>query len=671
MTSCLLQSKEFYCREWAFGKVLHCLENRATAKTCGVLVVGGPGCGKTALCCELVWPTSKVAKHRFLSKRLLAYHFCQAHDSATLSISNFLVSLTKQIINWSHDSSLGRKKLFTESLANDLLHNVKSEHDLDVAFSVHFLSALAEVDPPLKNLFILVDSIDESWSQSLNSSPEGATSTTIAELLGKHHHLFPPWLLLICTARKQNKLITHLFTGFKKISLDDLKKAHVVRDVQQYILNRLDQDERLKLQLSGESPETLNQLHIKCNGCFLYLEKVLNCVAEKFFTLKEVRDIPGTLNGLYTWFCQKLFWDCNFAEVRPVLNLLLASHRPLTEHQLQVLLEMDGEGFSRIMFQLSHLLLEGHDNTKIIFHHSFSEWLLDVKHCTNRFLCDSADGHARLAVNMSLNSCNLRASQVRELAVHLVYASESSHFSSFDKHQLSMWLLISGVDIENSLRDGLSDNFLANELLISCGAELPNEFAGRLQEQSRAYKSNACHSDQQKKDGIKWKQSMSQSQSSCKEEEKDDELSLPGKKALSDSHDLRVNKSRQEDAKDLKQSSFRETTLASAVRNGDASAVKSLLQSGVTDVNQIDADGWTLLRSAAWGGHRDVVDMLLRVGVDVDQSDKDGRTALRAAAWGGHEEIVLRLLSHQADVNKVGLGLPCYFRSTLAYLKWK
>ena len=68
--------------------------------------------------------------------------------------------------------------------------------------------------------------------------------------------------------------MTRLFAGFRKIALDDLRKAHVVRDVQQYILCRLDRDDKLRLHLSRETAEILNQLHIKCNGCFLYLEKV-------------------------------------------------------------------------------------------------------------------------------------------------------------------------------------------------------------------------------------------------------------------------------------------------------------------------------------------------------------------------------------------------------------
>uniref|UniRef100_A0A8C2FM32 Uncharacterized protein n=1 Tax=Cyprinus carpio TaxID=7962 RepID=A0A8C2FM32_CYPCA len=63
-------------------------------------------------------------------------------------------------------------------------------------------------------------------------------------------------------------------------------------------------------------------------------------------------------------------------------------------------------------------------------------------------------------------------------------------------------------------------------------------------------------------------------------------------------------------------------------------------------------EGWTALRSAAWGGHKESVRLLLEAGADIDGCDSDGRTALRAAAWGGHEEILLTLLDHGAQVDR-------------------
>lgn len=127
----LLQGKRFYCREWVFHKIQHCLQEKTnnlsgatgthskqqplapsggastpgsltagstkSSSSWGVLLVGGPGSGKTALCTELLWPTSAQGTHRGLNQQSLAFHFCRADDSDTLCVSGFIRSLVGQI----------------------------------------------------------------------------------------------------------------------------------------------------------------------------------------------------------------------------------------------------------------------------------------------------------------------------------------------------------------------------------------------------------------------------------------------------------------------------------------------------------------------------------------------------------------------------------------------
>lgn len=111
----LLQGKRFYCREWVFHKIQHCLQEKSNSPgiteapvggpssgagkggSWGVLLVGGPGSGKTALCTELLWPTSVSGVHRGLHQHCLAFHFCRAEDSDTLCVSGFIRALVSQI----------------------------------------------------------------------------------------------------------------------------------------------------------------------------------------------------------------------------------------------------------------------------------------------------------------------------------------------------------------------------------------------------------------------------------------------------------------------------------------------------------------------------------------------------------------------------------------------
>lgn len=68
-------------------------------------------------------------------------------------------------------------------------------------------------------------------------------------------------------------------------------------------------------------------------------------------------------------------------------------------------------------------------------------------------------------------------------------------------------------------------------------------------------------------------------------------------------------------------------------------------------VDLTDGDGRTALRAAAWGGHEEVVNSLLRAGASPSLPDNEGRTPLIAAAYMGHADIVDKLLSAGANVN--------------------
>lgn len=77
----------------------------------------------------------------------------------------------------------------------------------------------------------------------------------------------------------------------------------------------MESEESLRQHMSRDTAEMLNQLHIKSNGCFLYLERVLDGISDGCVVLREIKDIPGTLNGLYLWFCQRLLNSKHFSKV--------------------------------------------------------------------------------------------------------------------------------------------------------------------------------------------------------------------------------------------------------------------------------------------------------------------------------------------------------------------
>lgn len=344
-------------------------------------------------------------------------------------------------------------------IADAYLDKLKSDPEIQIALRAKnielnpddclkraLLFPLLEIDPPKTSLFIIIDSIDEhsfvySNSTLTRSKPRErgtSQSKTIAELLANHHHLFPQWLLLVCTAKKQSKSIAKMFTGFRKLSLDDLRKSQVVRDVQQYILARLDQENSLRQHISRDTAEMLNQLHIKSNGCFLYLEKVLDGVSDSFIVLREVREIPGTLNGLYLWLCQRLFNRRQFAKVQPLLNVILAAKCALNEPLLYDIVKVNSpkmtlEDFKKRFHLLKRVVLVGRSGDIRLFHHSFAEWLLDIKHCTQKYLCNIYQGHCVLAMYYTIHAAFLNNQEIYDYAFHLTRMEQ--HLSEKPAHQ--------------------------------------------------------------------------------------------------------------------------------------------------------------------------------------------------------------------------------------------
>lgn len=231
----------------------------------------------------------------------------------------------------------------------------------------------------------------------------------------------------------------------------------------------------------------LNQLHIKSNGCFLYLEKVLDGVAENFIVLREVREIPGTLNGLYLWLCQRLFSRKQFTKVQPLLNVILAAKLPITQDILYksvrtACISMTVDDFNRRLYLLRRVISVSRTGALMFFHQSFAEWLLDVKHCTQKYLCSAIEGHAMLATYYTLCGPELNPDEICVLAQHLQRAIPNiTTNTNLDAHTFqTLWIIDSNAPIESCYVDSSEcilwprQDIKLLKLLIDAGAK-PSE----------------------------------------------------------------------------------------------------------------------------------------------------------------------------------------------------
>ncbi|GBP48310.1 Ankyrin repeat domain-containing protein 50 [Eumeta japonica] len=617
------------------------------------------------------------------------------------------------------------EKLLSEPEIQKALLPQNLEKNPDECFKKALLFPLLEIDPPKQCLFLLVDAIDEGILSTSTDDRSINSSKTVAELLANHHHLFPQWLLLVCTARKQSKSLTKMFTGFRKIALDELHRAHVSADVQKYVLARLDTEPRLRARVSSDSTAAaaaaaaLDHLRIKSDGCLLYLEKVLDGVADGFIALREIKEIPGTLNGLYLWLAQRLFHGRRFTKVRLLLDVLLAARCGVSEEMLYKCLltkeySVTREDFNRRLHLLRRILvMEQSTGFLTIFHHSFASWLVDVKHCTRRYLCSPSEGHAALAMYYTLEAKRLSAMEIHNYVLHMTNIEQylagqkknksdnNQEMDQLDLHTLILlWVLDSGCDIELALRkDSAIKNFDAaieinaqatEEKIEECVQEekdamlsetmspietLIPEFISGLQtpgwpQDARVLKALL---ELTRTEAVESKvledpvEEVEINGTTCIEQRADsienievtedpidsvilDPATVHELATRGEDDTLQILLKRYPHAVELMDVSGG-TALHCAARGGRASTASLLLRGGAS-VDAADGDGWTALRAAAWAGHTEVVDVLLDFGCQVDCVDSDNRTALRAAAWSGHEAVVTRLLAAGAAPDK-------------------
>lgn len=662
----LLQGRRFYCREWALDKLRRCMDTRSVpGHPSGVLVMGGPGAGKTALCTEVVWPTSKSGLAVGLAPRCLASHFCQREDQRSTVLWRFVLGLVEQLMA-SPLLSPAYKDILQSPSVSSALEPLTCQRDPDDTFKRTVLGPLLDIPPPAQTLMVVVDSLDVGYGPGEGSGKSGS----IAELLAANQHLLPSWLLLVCSVRRHNKAVCKMFSGFRKLCLDDLRKPPPVRDVQQYILCRLDEEAALRRQLTPDTADMLNLLHIKSGGCLLFLERVLDGVAGALVGLREIRDIPGTLNGLYLWLCQRLFPRGLFVYVRPLLNVLLAAPSPLTPQQLftavwthDTLLSL--QDFQNKLRTLSPLLIDGPGGTKLLFHASFAEWLTDVKYCTQKYLCSKTEGHSMLAMALTLQGPHLDIDDTCQLAAHLVYSGHHKNNPSL----LALWMLWIGVPAfspssSSSLTTSLNQppvlvNHEVLQLLMRSGLISADFF-------SDADPSVEVHCIGNEETNLR--QAFEREVSVKKLLDIGVFVNHP---SSTDGQTLLASAAHEGSANvaellltrgydPLVSDQQGQTPLSLASRQGHVKVLCVLLEwarsqepeTAVRMMEHVDNEGWTALRSAAWGGHNEAVRLLLDAGADVDGCDSEGRTALRAAAWGGHEEIVLTLLDYGAQVDK-------------------
>ena len=623
-------------REWLFDVVTEALDGSSPLS--GIVIYGEAGCGKTNVCNEFVQPTS--AKAAALAKRVVWHWFCRCGDDPR-SVSRFVRHLARDLCNVPLVSGY-RLALQADSHARGVLETKQCSSNPDDALRHGVLLPLSSIpEPPAEKCLLIVDGVAAAsvYGTSESSCRETARSRSIGELLANHRHLLPPWLVLLVTCRRD---MLDLFSGFMEIPLDCSRSDDVSRDLQRYVLRRLDGDSRLRNCLNRLAAENINELRVASKGCFLYLELVVDAAVQGLIKFSDLTCVPRSLGEAFElWMEHACSCGADLDVLRIIFSILVAALHPLSETDLYEAVLCSFPQVTMLQLKdylhaVARFILTDMWGKLLFAHPSFPEWL---QQSCGRFHCDPADGHAALAMRYGSLGQALSSREVQELAVHATRGQFTSEMSDLLK---KCWERIDPtIIIEAASGPLLMDNKEASQFLssikVKLGMTLP--LVNPLGEDDTSSAFSTEHSIV----------------SSGVVSSVDTQSSLVGSQALivaAGNGDLEGVAALVDSGVDINaQDANGRTSLNIATREGHKPVVAYLV-SCRANVDLGDEDGWTPLRTAAWVGRLELVVYLLEYGnANVDAFDGEGRSPLRAASWAGHDVVVQELISRNASID--------------------
>ncbi|XP_068264377.1 protein TANC1 isoform X1 [Nyctibius grandis] len=754
----------FVGREWLFQAIEDKLKNSDPAESRGAVITGNVGFGKTAIISRLVAlschgsrmrqiasnspnsspksgdscqeiPLSQLPPSappsgtntvktpncpgtpeyqnqtgdsvRRLASKVVAYHYCQADNTYTCLVPEFVHSIAALLCR-SNQLTAYRDLLIKEPHLQSMLSLRSCVQDPAAAFRRGVLEPLSNLRKewkiPEEDYIILIDGLNDA---EFHKPDYGDTlSSFITNLICK----FPPWLKLIVTIRTNfQEVVSSLpFTAISLDNFPDNKEIH--DDLNAYIQYRINNSQEIinNIFLNGKADAAIigkvsNHLIMRSLGSYLYLKLTLDLFQKGHLVIKSAsyKVVPVSLSELYLLQCNmKFMTNSAFERALPILNVALASLHPMTDDQIfqainagQVIGEQQWEDFSQRMEALSCFLIKRRDKTRMFCHPSFREWLVWRADGENTdFLCEPRNGHALLAFMFSRQEGKLNRQQTMELGHHIlkahIFKGLSKRTGISSSHLQALWIGYSTDGLSAalaSLRNIYTPNVKVSRLLILAGANVNYRTEVLNNAPLLCVQSHLGHEevvtlllefgaaiDGTSENGMT---ALSYAAAAghmnivsllCKRGAKADYVDKKGQCALvhsalrghCDILEYLLNVvwiTPSQDQNSLRKSQALQQALTGASSMGHCQVVCYILTIGRdhdVDINDTDALwGETALTAAAGRGKLEVCEFLVERGAAVTGANRRGVPPLLCAVRQGHWQIAKLLVEHGSDVN--------------------
>ncbi|EYC21875.1 hypothetical protein Y032_0018g3578 [Ancylostoma ceylanicum] len=505
----------FIGREWAFREIY---ESAVVDKIPVTIVEGCRGSGKSSIINQLILNSSFYSSKtsdtidsgcvpddgtmynsrnyewmRAVATRLVAFHICNIQSSSSCSIPEFVCNLGA----WLSRSPILKSyaEILTKNEEKESLLKLEEciKHDALHVFCTSIAEPLLQLNCSDQGcLVIAVDGTDEA---EFHRSEDGRSIATFICNLVAH---LPPWVRFIVSCNADTSLIfDDIMT--RRIRLDDIAlDERVVRDSRMLVDYRLSMVPELDNHLLSNTRRSIidpfgdliDRIVYAANGNVLYIRLLIRLVETGRLPVRYLMqsNLPMDDIDLYGLIMELTFTSPSvFARVVPVLNVFLASLRPLDRNGLLSVLNAAHSDVPMIEAQLDEILtiltplLSFNANGSITFHDTaVRDWLLkNANH--PKYCSDARHGHILLALHLT-ELAPLNNAQTFELTHHLLKAHPYKYmhgkyipeFTSSKDGQVH-WVKRCSSDIKRALlnqRNMFYPNTKVTRLLFMAGAEV-------------------------------------------------------------------------------------------------------------------------------------------------------------------------------------------------------
>ena len=395
MTDYLTIAREnFIGRRWLYQEVENVFHPSRKGVS-GVLIIGDPGAGKSALTAQLV--CSRTSS-RTIHDHVLGYHLCKHSDRNTQNGGKFVRNLADMIARRlpEYGYIVTNNSYIQRSLDSDCV----TLQDPVGCFEQAILSPLRLLkNKPKENWYIVIDALDECLTQS-------ETGHSIVYLLNNKLPRFPSWMKLVMTSRNESSVSINSNSVMKLIiDPDDIRN---IEDIELFLSSRLLQDgpliNQIKFWFGDDSIKNtarlISALLSKSQGNFLFVKEMLHHWETSRAEKRDPYALPETLGDLYQSFFERLYSRKEqFQPIRRVLELLVATFQPLSLKGIYEVLKTKEENleeeyeFKDRINGLGHFLRYGENDTVTLYHLSLTEWLISENNKNSPFYVSKKKGH--------------------------------------------------------------------------------------------------------------------------------------------------------------------------------------------------------------------------------------------------------------------------------------